>query len=138
MQSESDKNLEFSERTERICSDFGLKLSDLPVQMGISPAMFYAYRSGKNPISAKAWRKLESLEKHYGVRLPGSTGLRPAETADPMINEAPGLYSTHWAEDESTANYLRAEAEELMRKAKRLMQAADLIDQLRRKARASE
>lgn len=40
----------------------GVLLKDLPAKIGISERMFYAYRSGGNPISDKAWRKLEQAE----------------------------------------------------------------------------
>lgn len=34
--------------------------------------MVFAYRSGKNPISAKVWRKLEAAELAAGLSPPGS------------------------------------------------------------------
>lgn len=38
----------------------------LPI-LGISRASFFSYRSGKRPITAKAWRKLEQAERAAGV-----------------------------------------------------------------------
>jgi len=32
--------------------------------------MLFAYRNGKNPISSKAWRKLEAAERDAGIRSP--------------------------------------------------------------------
>jgi hypothetical protein len=52
----------FSTRTEALADALGLKLSDLPDLIGISKAMFHSYRSGKYPISDKAWRKLRTAE----------------------------------------------------------------------------
>jgi hypothetical protein len=48
-------------------------LADLPLKIGVSPSMMHAYRSGKYPISPKAWRKLEAAERAAGIggsRLP--------------------------------------------------------------------
>jgi len=47
--------------------------------------MLFAYRSGKNPISAKAWRKLDDAERKAGI-LPNPEG-------DPMLDDMPR--STH-------------------------------------------
>jgi hypothetical protein len=60
-----DKNhsfIDFSERTEALAVALGKNVSELPVFIGISPSMLHSYRSGKLPISAKAWRKLEAAE----------------------------------------------------------------------------
>ncbi len=45
----------------------GLNLSELPEIIGISKAMLFAYRSGKNRITSKVWRKLESAERLAGL-----------------------------------------------------------------------
>jgi len=63
MQSKSDKKSEFSTRTEDLARNLGVKLSDLPKILGVSASMFFAYRSGKHPISNKAWRKLDQAER---------------------------------------------------------------------------
>jgi hypothetical protein len=62
MQDKSEKFSEYSERTETLASDLRLNLSDLPAKIGVSASMFHAYRSGKHPISEKAWRKLADAE----------------------------------------------------------------------------
>lgn len=63
MQQKSEKFSEFSERTEALARLIGINLSDLPEKIGISASMFHAYRSGKYPISPKAWSKLEAAER---------------------------------------------------------------------------
>ncbi|WP_457795381.1 helix-turn-helix domain-containing protein [Horticoccus sp. 23ND18S-11] len=45
----------------------GLPLRELGERIGISTAMLFAYRSGKNPISVKAWKKLEQAERAGGL-----------------------------------------------------------------------
>lgn len=67
MQDKSENYSEFSEKTERLAAHLRKNLNDLPPLIGISPAMFYAYRTGKNRISPKAWRKLESAEAAHGL-----------------------------------------------------------------------
>jgi len=75
MQDKSDRHSEFSERTEALSENLGILLSDLPSKIGVSASMFYAYRTGKQPISSKAWRKLESAESAAGiVRFPQGLG----------------------------------------------------------------
>jgi transcriptional regulator with XRE-family HTH domain len=115
-QQKSELFEEFSERTERIASEMTLKLSDLPEKIGISPAMFYAYRKGKYAISDKAWRKLEALEQEIGVRPPG---VRPpiSEEAHPRVDDPKDI-----------AEFLRTEARKMQDKAMRFLRAADIID----------
>jgi hypothetical protein len=67
MQQKSENFLEFSERTEALAQKLGVNLNDLPPIIGISPAMLYANRTGKNRISEKTWRKLESAEATAGI-----------------------------------------------------------------------
>lgn len=79
MQEKSEKFLEFSERTEVLAKKAGLRLRDLPEKMNLSASMFHAYRSGKYPISPKAWNKLKAAEQAAGIYrnlplLPGSNG----------------------------------------------------------------
>lgn len=57
----------FSQRTEELAARLGVLLRDLPAQLGFSPRMLYGYRSGKYPITAKAWRKLEAAERAAGI-----------------------------------------------------------------------
>ncbi len=81
MQDKSQSFLEFSERTEVLAKKSGLRLSDLPVNMGLSNGMFHACRSGKTPISPKTWRKLESAERAAGIGIEKpATPDRPAES----------------------------------------------------------
>lgn len=82
MQGKSEKFSEYSERTEMLASDLGLNLSDLPLKIGVSASMFHAYRSGKHPISGKAWRKLEEAESRAQFR-PGR-GKIGSETSEPI------------------------------------------------------
>lgn len=86
MQAESENFSEFSERTESLSDSTGCRLSDLPALIGISASMFHAYRSGKYPISAKAWRKLEAAERKAGIR-PGEAKAEAAAAA--LANNPP-------------------------------------------------
>lgn len=70
MQDKSENYSEFSESTERLAQKLGKNLNDLPPLIGISPAMFYAYRNGKYRISEKAWRKLRAAEAAAGLAPP--------------------------------------------------------------------
>jgi hypothetical protein len=67
MQQKSENFSEFSERTEALARALGIKISVLPEKLGVSASMFHAYRSGKSPISPKAWRKLEAIERSAGL-----------------------------------------------------------------------
>jgi hypothetical protein len=67
VQEKSDKFSEYSERTEALARILGKNVSDLPAKIGVSNSMFYAYRTGKYPISAKAWKKLEAAERSAGI-----------------------------------------------------------------------
>jgi hypothetical protein len=53
----------FSQRTEILANHLGLMLGDLPALIGVSARMFYGYRTGKYPLTDKAWRKLEAAEE---------------------------------------------------------------------------
>jgi ribosome-binding protein aMBF1 (putative translation factor) len=72
MQQKSENYSEFSERTEVLASNLGINLSDLPAKIGVSNSMFHAYRSGKYPISEKAWSKLERCEQAAGINGEGT------------------------------------------------------------------
>lgn len=50
----------------------GLNLSEIPDLLGISKAMLFAYRSGKNRITPKVWLKLERAEVAAGGKSPES------------------------------------------------------------------
>jgi hypothetical protein len=49
----------FSQRAEKLAEALGCQAGELPDRMGISRRMFFGYKSGKYPITAKAWRKLD-------------------------------------------------------------------------------
>jgi len=57
---------EFIHRTDKLAVRMGMNLSDIPDAIGISKAMLYAYRNGKNRITQKVWAKLEAAEQAYG------------------------------------------------------------------------
>ncbi len=89
MQQKSEKFSEYSARTENLSLILGVNLSDLPEKIGVSNSMFHAYRSGKYPISAKAWAKLEAAERAAGI---GNGQSANAENyGNPNIPPATGL-----------------------------------------------
>jgi hypothetical protein len=67
-QEKSDNHAYFSEKSERLAKHLGINLDAIPAYIGISKDMFYAYRTGRHPISAKAWRKLKQAEIEAGLR----------------------------------------------------------------------
>jgi hypothetical protein len=54
---------DFLERTDRLAQKLGISLRSLAPVMGISVASLFGYRNGSIPISTKAWRKLEQVER---------------------------------------------------------------------------
>jgi hypothetical protein len=66
-QDKSDRNAIFSEKSEKLVQHLGINLDALPARIGISKDMFYAYRTGRHAVSAKAWRKLEAAEAAAGI-----------------------------------------------------------------------
>jgi hypothetical protein len=60
----------FCERTDLLATFLRLNVSDLPAKIEVSTSMFHSYRSGKQPISDKAWRKLEAAEARAGIGQP--------------------------------------------------------------------
>lgn len=121
MQQKSESFSEFSERTEKLAAKLTLKLGELPERIGVSPAMFFAYRTGKNKISDKAWRKLEGAEREAG-----------------LIKEEPGIYGTlkpqvpAGASPQQIAGFLREEARKHFETASNFIAAANLIDPLKK------
>lgn len=67
MQEKKDTFLDFSDRTDFLAEFLKLNLGDLPDLLGISRASFFSYRTGKRPLSKKAWVKLDALERMHGV-----------------------------------------------------------------------
>jgi hypothetical protein len=50
-------------RTGELADSLGISLRSLAPRLGISVASLFGYRSGKIPVSKKAWSKLERLEQ---------------------------------------------------------------------------
>ncbi|MBC8010052.1 MAG: hypothetical protein H7067_08145 [Burkholderiales bacterium] len=67
MQDKSALFSAFSARTEALAAKLGVRVIDLPGVLGFSLDMLTGYRSGRYPISIKAWRKLESAEAAAGI-----------------------------------------------------------------------
>ena len=70
--------------------------------------MFHSYRSGKYPISDKAWRKLEAAERAAGLIDEANVPVRTAESEGKVKDSDPPSY--HFVEpdkmvapDETTA-----------------------------------
>lgn len=108
MQEKSESSLEFLERTDRLASSLGITVSELSGVMSLSNGMLFAYRTGKNPISKKAWLKLEAAEQKAGIG---------AKTPTAPVFES----------DVSGLRVLEAAAI-LRRQAAELMDAADRLD----------
>ena len=68
MQAKIGDFLEFSRRVDTLAGLMHVNLSDLPDKLGISQSLFWAYRSGKLPISNKSWKKLFDLEIRSGLQ----------------------------------------------------------------------
>lgn len=90
MQEKSERFLEFSERTDKLANLSGLSLRELAGIIGISQAMLFAYRAGKNKITPKSWKKLEEAEaeaevaRQLGLRIDPKTGEMKAGTPQQM------------------------------------------------------
>lgn len=67
MQENNRSSSHFSQRTEVLAEKRGVLLRDLPAELGFSERMLFGYRSGKYPISSKAWRKLAAAERAAGI-----------------------------------------------------------------------
>lgn len=76
----------FLERTDRLAALNSISLRELAPILGISQASLFGYRSGKIPISAKAWSKLEAIEANLeepkdssrsGLAFEGSDAVEP-------------------------------------------------------------
>ena len=80
MQQDFRSSSHFSQRTEFLANQLGLMLGDVPAKMGISERMFYGYRSGKYPLTDKAWRKLEEAEEKL---IPETRSFRSDATPPP-------------------------------------------------------
>lgn len=89
MQDENKTIQDFVRRTDDLAYKTGLNLSELPKIIGISKAMLFAYRSGKQAISAKVWRKLYEAQ------------VKASEKSDFERNKGEPYYSTipKWSPD---------------------------------------
>lgn len=69
--------MQFLQRTDDLAARLGCRLLDLPEKIGISERSLFGYRSGKNPVTAKALRKLQAAERAAGIdraNVPATTG----------------------------------------------------------------
>ncbi len=57
----------FLERTDDLAYKLRITLRELGPVIGMSTASLFGYRSGKIPLSSKAWGKLEAAEKKAGI-----------------------------------------------------------------------
>jgi len=67
LQAKKQTFLDFSRRTDALAVKLGFRLGDLPAKLGISRASLFSYRTGKSPISNKAWQKLQIAERESGI-----------------------------------------------------------------------
>lgn len=77
MQGKNETFRNFSERTDALAVRLDTDLGGVMERLGMGRASFFGYRTGKRPISGKAWAKLEAAERAAGI------GVR--ETAPPGI-----------------------------------------------------
>lgn len=111
MQGKSESTLEFLERTDRLASALSITVSELAKVISLSNGMLFAYRTGKNPVSEKAWIKLRAAEHKAGI------GVKtPIDPPAPVVSSSvPELR-------------VREAAAILRRQAAELIEAADRID----------
>jgi hypothetical protein len=67
--------LDYQKRTDALAAKLGVDINELPDIIGVSRASLFAYRSGRNRVSQKAWAKLTEAEEVAGMRVrePGFT-----------------------------------------------------------------
>lgn len=87
---------EFSRRLDRLSLKTGMPLRALAPRVNMSGSMLFAYRSGKQPISRKAWDKLRNAEVAAGLAPPEPT---PGEVRESSArySQPPPLYPPHAA-----------------------------------------
>jgi hypothetical protein len=130
MQQQNRSSSHFSQRTENLASAMGVLLKDLPVKIGISDRMFYAYRTGGNPISDKAWRKLEQAEATAEAEGFTLRSFRSPEAPDPHPSASPSASSAPPRFDSSSDPELLAVLGELLKTNQRIATALErLADQ---------
>lgn len=104
MQAENETSWNFSERTDALAQKLGCDLGDLCAELGMGRASFFSYRTGKRPISGKAWAKLAAAERAAGI-----TGGSPR--AAPSVAESSYLQP----DSDSVTNHLAKIDERLAR-----------------------
>jgi hypothetical protein len=75
MQEKNATFLDFLRRTDLLAVSKGLNVGDLIPILDLSRATLFSYRSGKRPISAKAWMKLEAAERAAGINSVRANGV---------------------------------------------------------------
>lgn len=88
MQEKNRSSSQFSQRTENLAEKMNLLLRDLPQVLGFSERMLFGYRSGKYPITNKAWRKLEQAERTAGIVQPQSQSMGRIGRRGPMASRS--------------------------------------------------
>lgn len=106
----------FLARTELLAEKTTGNISDLPPLLGMSKSMFFGYRSGKNPLSIKAWRKLEAAETIAGIHHPSSRRLRDEHSPQIAESDKSSIKS-----EKVTVEELAAKVELLTRMVERLL-----------------
>lgn len=136
MQHKSDSRRhfsDFSDRTDVLANKLGLRIVDLPVRLGMSADMVMGYRTGRYPISAKAWRKLETAETAAGIAaLPSRILPQNLPPGRPMIKDEtaspPAKPQTKFQEYLAFIRACRIEAESLA--GGDIIKAQDIFDRL--------
>ena len=67
VQEENETPRDFLRRTDALAVRLGIDIGDLPDLLGFSRASLFAYRTGKRPITGKAWEKLAQAERDAGL-----------------------------------------------------------------------
>lgn len=103
----------------------GLNLSEIHGLLGISKAMVFAYRGGKNPITQKVWLKLEAAEAKAREK-----GQQKASIAESSANlKQLGIGETAHAMREEPLTY-RAEVDPVAAAFTKIREGLDLLEQL--------
>lgn len=73
MQAENETPIDFLKRSDALALALQKNVQDLTEVLGVSRASLFSYRTGKRPITSKAWRKLEQAERAAGMLPPSPT-----------------------------------------------------------------
>lgn len=71
MQQKSDQsaqNSDFSDRTDALAHHLGIRIAELTDRLDLSRDSLMGYRTGRYPVSPKAWRKLQAAETAAGIQ----------------------------------------------------------------------